>query len=164
MISLVAARSKNGVIGKDGGLPWHIPEELAFFKRETIGSAMIMGRKTWDSLPKKPLPGRLNIVLSRSKDFQAPGDVKVCGSMDQAVREATSLGYSRISAIGGEQVFKDFIGIADRLVITEVDVEVTDGDAFFPDINDEEWSPATSGLITQNPISCTWTEYLRTII
>ena len=162
MITLVAARSRNGVIGKDGGLPWHIPEELKFFQKETLGSAIIMGRKTWESLPVKPLKKRLNIVITSSSELRNTDGVKVCSSPEEALTTAANHGYSRINVIGGEQVFKSFMGRADRILLTEVDMHVDEGNVFFPDISDDEWSEESTGLITQTPLRCMWRLYTRT--
>ena len=162
MITLVAAKSKNGVIGKGSGLPWHIPAELKFFKRETLGSAVVMGRKSWDSFPFKPLKDRLNIVLSRANFLDVPDGVETCGTPQEALIIARKLGFTRISIIGGEQIFREYVDIADRIILTEVDMEVDDGDAFFPEIDTSDWNIIESGTITDEPHKCVWLEYMRT--
>lgn len=128
MITLIAARSRNHAIGKDGDIPWHLPEDLAMFKRETLGGALIMGRKTWDSLPFKPLPKRLNIVVSRDTSLHE----HVVGSVDEAIALAQSQGYFRIYGIGGQGIYEAMLPRAHRLLITEVETEVAEADAFFP--------------------------------
>ena len=128
MITLIAARARNGAIGKDGGIPWHIPEDLALFKRETLGGAIVMGRKTWESLPFKPLKDRMNIVVSRDRTLHE----HVVGSVDEAIALATKHGYFRIYGIGGQGIYEAMLPLAQRLLLTEVDTEVEDADAFFP--------------------------------
>ncbi len=137
MISLVVAVSKNGVIGRDGQLPWHLPSELKRFKDITFGKPIIMGRKTWDSLPKKPLPGRTNIVVTRQDDFRADGAVIVSG-MDAARVAAAATGAPECCVIGGGDVYLQFLPEADRIYLTVVDVEV-DGDTHFPALAHEDW-------------------------
>ena len=135
MISLVYAVSQNGVIGMDGGLPWHLPSDLKHFKAVTLGKPVIMGRKTWDSLPKKPLPGRLNIVVTRHKDWQAEGAL-VAHDAEAAVRLAGDA--PEICVIGGAEIFKSFLPTADRIYLTRVLAEVP-GDTFMPEINEKHW-------------------------
>lgn len=135
MLTLIAARARNGAIGKDGTLPWHIPEDLKFFKRETLGGAIIMGRRTWESLPFKPLKDRLNLVVTSTLDL--PGHAMP--DLDTAIAAARAAGYARIYGIGGERVFRDLLPRADRLLITEVDVDIDGADAFFPDFDPADW-------------------------
>ncbi|KHQ51172.1 dihydrofolate reductase [Mameliella alba] len=134
MITLIAAHDRNRAIGKDGDIPWHLPEDLAMFKRETLGGAIIMGRKTWDSLPFKPLPKRLNIVVSRDRSLHE----HVVGSVEEGIALAQSLGYFRIYGIGGQKIYEAMLPLAHRLLITEVDLEVEGADAWFPEIG-EGW-------------------------
>ena len=126
-ITLVVARAQNGVIGRGGKLPWHIPADLKRFKALTMGSAMVMGRKTFQSLPGL-LPGRRHIVLTRDKGWSADG-VEIAHSVEEALALA---GEERVSIIGGAEIFAMFLPIADRIELTEVlgDVE---GDTFMPD-------------------------------
>lgn len=131
-ITIVLARAINGVIGKDGALPWHIPGDLRRFKALTMGSAMIMGRKTFDSLPGI-LPGRQHIVMTRDSDWQVAG-VDVVHDVDGAIAAA---GGSPISVIGGAAIFALFEPIADRIELTEVIAEV-DGDVAMPDLRSSE--------------------------
>ncbi|MFV0374194.1 dihydrofolate reductase [Microbacterium sp.] len=120
----------HGVIGAVGGMPWYVPEDLAHFKRTTSGSPVIMGRRTWDSFPERfrPLPDRRNIVVTRSPTWAAPGAERV-GSVDAALALADHAGA--VWVIGGGEVFREVIGRADVLVITEFDL-VVDGDTFAP--------------------------------
>ena len=126
-ITLIVARAANGVIGRDGRLPWHIPADLRRFKALTMGSAMVMGRKTFDSLPGV-LPGRRHIVLTRDPDWQAPG-AEAAHTVDEALQLA---GNERISVIGGANLFEQFVPLADRIELTEV-LDDVPGDTVMPD-------------------------------
>jgi len=126
-ITIVVARAQNGVIGRDGKLPWHISADLKRFKRLTTGSAMVMGRKTFDSLPGL-LPGRRHIVLTRDRSWSAPG-AEVAHDADGALRLAAG---EPVSVIGGAEIFAMFLPLADRIELTEVLAEV-EGDTFMPD-------------------------------
>ena len=132
--SLVVAMSENGVIGRDNKLPWRLPEDLAYFKRVTMGHPIVMGRRTYESIGK-PLPGRLNIVVTRQKDFAAPGCVVVHG-LDEAWDAAK--GADEVSVIGGTALFRDTLPVADRIHLTEVQAKV-DGDTFFPAFDRSQW-------------------------
>ena len=145
-VTLVVARAANGVIGRDGRLPWHISEDLKRFKRLTMGSAMIMGRRTFDSLPGL-LPGRRHIVLTRDRDWSAQG-AEVAYSVEEALALA---GEEPVSVIGGAEIFDLFLPLATRLELTEVLDEV-EGDTVMPDPRSEGWRevareehPAESG-------------------
>ncbi|MEO6256172.1 MAG: dihydrofolate reductase [Sphingomicrobium sp.] len=126
-VTLVVARASNGVIGKDGGLPWHIPADLKHFKALTMGSVMVMGRRTFDSLPGV-LPGRRHIVLTRDHEWRADG-AEVAHDVDQAL---TLAGTEPVSVIGGAEVFRMFLGIADAIELTEVLGDVA-GDTMLED-------------------------------
>ena len=136
---LVVARDKNGVIGKGGDLPWRLRSDLQRFKAITIGKPCIMGRNTWESLPLRPLPGRLNIVLTRDEGYAEAGKTKgalVVTSLDEAVEiareQAMEDGVDEICVIGGEALFAAALPRAKRLYITEVETEVEGGDTWFP--------------------------------
>jgi dihydrofolate reductase len=131
-ITIVLARAINGVIGKDNGLPWHIPGDLKRFKQLTMGSAMIMGRKTFDSLPGI-LPGRRHIVMTRDASWNVDG-VEVVHDVDSAILAA---GDEPISVIGGAAIFELFEPIADKIELTEVIAEI-DGDVSMPDLRSSE--------------------------
>ncbi len=135
IVSLVYAQSKNGIIGHDGGLPWHIPSDLKRFKETTLGKPIIMGRKTWDSLPRKPLPGRVNIVMTRQPGFVGEGAVTVA-TPDAALLAAGDVPEACV--IGGGEVYRQFLPRADRIYLTEVDV-VVDGDTKGPQLNPAQW-------------------------
>lgn len=137
-LCLIVARARNGVIGKDNDLPWRLSDDLKHFKATTKGCPVIMGRKTWESLPKRPLPGRDNIVLSRDGQYAAPG-ARVFTSIDAAIEVGGGLaaiaGKSEIFVTGGSAIYAAALPYADRLYITEVDTEI-DGDATFPDFDE----------------------------
>ena len=135
MLSLIVARARNGAIGKDGDIPWSLPEDLKFFQRETTGGAIIMGRRTWESLPFKPLKNRLNCVVS-SADID---EVHVARDPQAALGYCAAEGYRRVYGIGGEGIYRALLPLADRLLVTEVDVEIDGADAFFPDFDPNEW-------------------------
>ena len=120
-IGLVWAQAAGGVIGRDGGMPWHVPEDLAHFKAVTLGAPVVMGRKTWDSLAPRyrPLPGRRNIVVTRDDAWAGEGAERAA-SADEALALAASDGSEWIWAIGGAQLFADVIARADRLEVTEL--------------------------------------------
>ncbi|MET0843152.1 MAG: dihydrofolate reductase [Mycetocola sp.] len=139
-VGLVWAEAANGTIGKDGVLPWHLPEDLAHFKTVTLGSAVVMGRKTWLSLPERfrPLPGRRNIVVTRQTDWDAPG-AEVTNSLACALQLAaeTTGEDDFVWVIGGAEVFSAVIDIAHRLEVTSLRVRI-EGDAVAPAIT-ERW-------------------------
>jgi dihydrofolate reductase len=132
---IIAAVGRNGAIGVDGGLPWRIPEDLARFKKLTMGHALVMGRATFESIGR-PLPGRTNIVLTRRANW-SHDDVEVAGSVDEALAIAASRGQDAYIA-GGAEVYRQTLGIADRLEITEVDLS-PEGDTWFPPVDWSQW-------------------------
>lgn len=135
-LHLIFARARNGVIGRDNRLPWHLPEDLAHFKRSTLGCPVLMGRKTWDSLPPKfrPLPGRTNVVISRQQDWTAEGAV-TAPTLDAALQACA--GAADVWVIGGAQIYALALPRAHTAVITELDLDVA-GDAFAPTF-DSQW-------------------------
>ena len=132
-IVLVVARAANGVIGKDGKLPWHIPADLKHFKRVTMGTPMVMGRRTFESLPGL-LPGRRHIVLTRDRAWSVPG-AETVGSVDEAVRVA---GPGCISVVGGAEIFELFMPLATAIELTEVHFDA-EGDTSIPPPDPEQW-------------------------
>ena len=145
-LSLIAARARNGAIGKSGKLPWRLADDLAFFKSATLDHPIIMGRKTWDSLPKRPLPGRENIVLTRDWRLEASG-ARVFTALGPAIEAGKALaraaGKREVFIVGGEALYAATIGRADILYITEVDTDV-DGDAFFPGFDENEFDTVSA--------------------
>jgi dihydrofolate reductase len=135
------ARARNGVIGKDGALPWRLKSDMAIFRAVTMGKPVIMGRKTWDSLPKKPLVGRTNIVLSRDGSFEPHGAL-VCEDFSEAVQiareQAEEDGRDEVCVIGGASLFELALQRARRLYLTDVDAEV-EGDVSLSPIDESRW-------------------------
>ena len=138
---LVAAVAENGVIGRDGGMPWHLPGDLRHFKAMTLGKPVIMGRRTFDSIGRKPLPGRPNIVVTRDRAFQAAG-VEAADSLDAALglaeAHAARLPADEIAVIGGAGLFAEALERADRLYLTEVHA-TPEGTVYFPDFDRTAW-------------------------
>lgn len=157
MITLIAARAKGSAIGKDGDMPWHLPEDLKFFMRETMGGAVIMGRRTWDSLPVKPLKNRLNIVVTS----QGCAAEHCVGSIDAALELAHSMGYFRVYGMGGAGIYGAMLPIADRLCLTEVDLEVDGADTFFPSFDGSEWRLASKLELESDGPRCVVGEWVR---
>ena len=149
-LHLIYARARNGVIGKDNQMPWHLPEDLAHFKRVTLGQPVIMGRKTWDSLPARfrPLPGRLNIVITRQIDWQAEGALRT-GSIEDALRLCGDVDDAWI--MGGAEIYRQAEPLASTAVVTEIDQDF-EGDALAPTLGldwtevQRESHTATSGM------------------
>ena len=147
-VGLIWAQSTSGVIGRDGTIPWHLPEDLARFKKVTTGHTVVMGRRTWDSLPARfrPLPGRRNVVLTRNSGFEAPG-AEVFGSIDDAIDDQTWV-------IGGSEIYHLALPVATRCEVTEVeiDLQLEDDDALAPVLEESwigssgDWQDSTSGL------------------
>jgi dihydrofolate reductase len=139
-VALIVAMAENGVIGRDGGLPWHISEDLKYFKARTIGKPVVMGRKTHQAIGR-PLPGRPNIVVSRDPDFSVPG-IHTAGGLKSALATAGDLagdnGADEIMVIGGADIYCQALEGADRIYLTEVHAAV-EGDARFPDFDRSEW-------------------------
>ena len=143
-LALIVAMARNRVIGRDGGLPWRLSSDLKYFKAVTMGKPVLMGRKTFDSilaLLGKPLPGRANIIITRDMIFSAKNCLIMHG-FRSAVRAAEEIarrdGASEIMVIGGEEIYAQALGAADRLYLTEIDAEF-DGDAKFPDFDRAQW-------------------------
>ena len=151
-IALIVAMAENGVIGRNNKLPWHLPEDLRYFKKVTMGKPIVMGRKTFASIGKA-LPGRTNIVISRQSDLSLPEGVRLASTIEKAVdiAEAVGLidGVDEIMVIGGEEIYKLFLPQATRLYLTQVHAEV-DGDAWFSGYNPDEWQ-----LISQQDYDAT---------
>jgi dihydrofolate reductase len=139
-ITLVAAVARGGVIGREGGIPWHLPEDVAHFKTLTTGHAVVMGRRTWDSLPDRfrPLPGRRNVVVTRNPGWSAAG-VERANSVEAALDLLSD--ESRVFVIGGAEIYAAALPHANELVLTEIDREI-DGDTFFPEWDRSTFVPA----------------------
>ncbi len=139
VIQLVVAYSENRVIGRDNALPWRLPSDLAHFKRVTLGHPIVMGRNTWASLGR-PLPGRPNLVISRNPGFKADG-ASVHTSLEAALDACAATGADKVCIIGGEQVFRHALPLADEIIATEIRAHV-DGDTYFPGVDAGEWQEA----------------------
>lgn len=139
-LCLIAAMAENRVIGRDNQLPWHLPADLRHFKALTLNKPIIMGRKTWDSLGR-PLPGRLNLVVSRQPELQLEG-AEVFPSLEDAIARAeqwaNGQGVDELMLIGGAQLYQQGLAVADRLYLTRVMTEV-EGDAWFPEFDESQW-------------------------
>jgi len=133
LLTLIAGVARNGAIGRDNMLLWHLPEDMKHFRAMTMGAPVIMGRKTWDSLPERfrPLPGRHNIVLTRQTRLNAPG-LTVVADLDAALAVARQDKPARVFVIGGEQIYREALPLADELMLTEIERDY-EGDAHFPD-------------------------------
>ena len=136
MISLVVAASENNAIGKNNQLLWHLPNDLKFFKNTTWGSVVIMGRETFESV-NKPLPGRINIVITKQPNWNAE-NVTTAASLEDALLKATETNCKEIYIIGGGEIYKQSLSIADKVYLTRVHTQI-DGDTFFPVLNENQW-------------------------
>ena len=147
ILSMIVATADNNIIGKDNDMPWHLPADLAYFKKVTLGKPIIMGRKTYESIGR-PLPGRRNIVISRNVDFRAEG-IDTVSSVEQALALVDgsdgSEGAEEIMVIGGGAIYKHCLASAQRLYITHIKA-VIDGDTQFPNYNDGSWKKVSSEL------------------
>jgi len=139
MISIIVAVAENNVIGKDNNLIWHLPVDMKFFKDTTMGHCVIMGRKNYESIPEKfrPFSNRTNIVVTRQKEFHAPGTI-VVDSIEKAIEAAKQTNDTEIFIIGGAEIYKQTLPLTDRIYFTRIHHSF-DGDTFFPEINWNEW-------------------------
>lgn len=159
-IVLIAAVAKNRVIGRDNQLIWNIPEDMAHFKSLTAGHTVLMGRKTWESLPPRfrPLPGRRNIVITRQPDYSAPG-AEIAHSLENGLNLASTA--ETVFVIGGAEIYTQALAVADRLELTEVDL-MPEGDAWFPDISCTNWeADSRQSIISSTSISADFVSYRR---
>jgi dihydrofolate reductase len=139
IISLIAAAGNNNVIGKEGRLLWSLPNDMKYFKNTTWGMPVVMGRKTYESLAGEPLPGRFNFIISRNRDWDPHHDkAQVVVSLPAAIAAAKETDCKEMFVIGGGEVYKEAIAVADKIYMTRVDM-VADGDAYFPVIDESKW-------------------------
>lgn len=138
IISAIVAAAEDNAIGKQKGLPWYLPEDLKFFKRTTLGKPVLMGRKTYESLGR-PLPGRLNIVVSSQKDLQLPEGVLLCDNLEKGVELMQQQEADEGFIIGGGKIFAEAMTLLDRIYITRVHTTVPFADTFFPEIDHTHW-------------------------
>jgi dihydrofolate reductase len=140
IISLIAALSKNKVIGKNNDLPWHLPDDMKYFMQTTKAHHVIMGRKNYESIPEKfrPLPNRINIVVTRQPDFNAP-NCQVVNSIEKALEIATAENPQEVFIIGGAEIYHQGFSVANKLYLTEIDADI-EGDTFFPTFDKSKWT------------------------
>ena len=159
-VMLIAAVARNGVIGLNNQLPWRLPEDLRHFKASTLGKPVIMGRKTWESLGR-PLPGRHNLVVSRQAGFTASG-AQVFGTLDAALAAAAATGAAEACVIGGGELYRQALALADRLVLTEIDRDFA-GDAFFPEFDRTRFvETARESAVSADGLPYAFVTYRRT--
>lgn len=155
---MVVAVGRNGEIGADNNLLWPIKEDLRHFRTLTMGHPVIMGRRTWESLPRRPLPGRPNYVVSRNASYECPGAV-LCGSLQEALSRCEAEGAKEEPAsplrqpmiIGGASLYNEAMPLAERLYVTDVDAEAPHADVFFPAIDKEEWRETERSASAETP-------------
>ena len=161
MITLIAALDEHDAIGLGNTLPWHLPADMKHFRILTVGHTVLMGRRTFDSLPKGALPDRLNVVLTAQFDLQCPGCLMV-HSMDEALEVCRTAG--EVFIIGGREVYRQFLPVADRLCLTRVHHVFPEVDVFFPDVDWSAWREAERtdrAPDERNPYALTFATYLR---
>ncbi len=152
-LTLVVAAAQNGVIGRGGGLPWRLKSDMARFKVVTMGKPVLMGRKTWDSLPRKPLPGRQNLVLTRDESFLADGAwvyTKLDAMLAAGAAMAEAEGVDEYCVIGGSLIFAETLPLADRIRLNEVKLS-PDGDTHFPRLDAAQWTEVSHEDVTAGP-------------
>jgi dihydrofolate reductase len=159
-LHLIYARAANGAIGKDGVMPWHLPEDLAHFKRTTLGCPVVMGRKTWESLPVRfrPLPGRTNVVVTRQRDWLAEG-AKVAHSLDEAIRLCGDAADAWI--IGGADIYAQALPLASTAVVTEIEASY-EGDTFAPQFGPEWKETARERHVSSTGLKFSFVTYTNT--
>ena len=159
LVNMIYARAANGVIGKNDTLPWHLPEDMAHFKQVTMGWPVIMGRKTWDSLPPRfrPLPGRTNIVITRQVDWQAEG-AKVATSVEDAISLAGNI--EEVWVIGGAQIYALAEPLAERIEVTEI-AQDFEGDAYAPALGTQWVESSRENHISKNGLAFSFVTYSK---
>lgn len=164
-LHLIYARAANGVIGKDGAMPWHLPEDLAHFKRTTLGAPVIMGRKTWDSLPPRfrPLPGRRNVVVTRQTGWTAEGvqgSAAVAQSLDEAIQLCKDA--EDVWIIGGAQIYAQALSLASTAMVTEIEADF-EGDAHAPVLGPSWVETSRERLVAANGLRMSFVNYRNTV-
>ena len=159
-LNLIYARARNGVIGRDNAMPWHLPEDLAHFKRTTLGCPVLMGRKTWESLPARfrPLPGRINAVLTRDENFNEMGTQRFT-SMESALLSLEH--HPEVWVMGGAQVYAQALPLAQRVVATEIDADF-EGDAFAPTLGPDWQEISRENHVAASGLAFSFVTYTRT--
>lgn len=166
-LNLIYARARNGVIGKDGKMPWHLPEDLAHFKRTTLGCPVIMGRKTWDSVPPqfRPLPGRTNVVVTRQSDWHEDGalpahDMLEALSICEHMTAILDNNPEQVWIIGGAQIYEQALPLAKRVIVTEIDADF-EGDAFAPALGTDWREAARESHTSKTGLNFSFVTYIR---
>ena len=152
-VAFVAAVARNGVIGRDGAIPWRIPADMRFFKDTTMGRPIVMGRKTYESFPRRPLPGRTNIVVTRQPDWSQEGAVAVLSledGLDRAAAAARAAGQDTVMVIGGAEIYRAALPHADRLYLTRVGGDC-EGDTVFPALDAAQWTETRREPFADDP-------------
>lgn len=151
MVSIIVAVANNNVIGKDNSLIWHLPADMKFFKDKTTGHCIITGRKNYESIPEKfrPLPNRTNIVITRQKNYMAPGTI-IVDSIEKAMSAASKTNDDEIFIIGGAEIFKQSLHLTQRIYLTKI-YHSFEGDVYFPELNMNEWKEVsrTKGIMDE---------------
>ncbi|KYG85866.1 hypothetical protein AWW67_00640 [Roseivirga seohaensis] len=165
MKTIIVAKAMNNAIGKDNDLPWKLPNDMRHFKQITTGHVVIMGRKNYESIPTKfrPLPNRTNIVLTRQSNFEAPGCITY-NSLEQALEYCKLFNQEEIFIIGGEDIYRQSLPIADKLIVTEVGFNFLDADRFFPEIDEAVWVESGRQFFLKderNPYNHEFVTYIR---
>lgn len=155
-IEMIAAVGKNRELGKNNELIWHFKEDMQFFKKTTMGAAVIMGRKTFESLPKA-LPNRRNIVISSNSNYQAEG-AQVVDSIEKAIQLTEN---EKSFIIGGESIYKAFLPYADTVYLTEIEADCPDAEAYFPEFNKNEYTREVLGKSSENDIAFSFVKYSK---
>lgn len=166
VVSFIVAASENDGIGINNQLPWHLPEDLKFFKRTTLGKPVIMGRKTYESLGR-PLPGRLNIVLSKNADLQLPDGVLLMHDIADAIALLNEQQTEEAFIIGGGNIFRKTLEFADRIYLTRVHTTLEEADVFFPHLDHSHWHLAweeAHGADEKHAFAYTFQRYERTLL
>ncbi len=163
-IAIIAAMDENGIIGKDGKMPWSIPAEMKYFTNTTMGNIVLMGRRTYESLQIKPLPGRINMVLSRDKNYKVPSEVMLFDDLSKAENAAREIAKNEnvsLFVIGGRQLFQEYLPKADLLYLSKINARF-EGDTKFPDYDPSEWEhSATENFTSSEGINISAQLYVR---
>ena len=149
IVSIIASVSKNNVIGNNGKLPWHIPEDLKWFKEKTIGHFVLMGRKTFESIGN-PLSGRKTIIITKNKNYTPPG-IYVFNSINEAINFADKNNETELFIAGGEEIYRQTIEIADRIYLTRIHRNY-EGDSFFPEFDADKYRVVSRKIVDTNPL------------
>jgi dihydrofolate reductase len=161
MITIIVATDKNNVIGNENDIPWHIPEDFKYFKEQTMNKPIILGRKTWESLPRKPLPNRIHYIISRNENYDVTEykDVYCFNSLEDAINQA-KIEQQEIMIIGGAEIYKQALPFTDKILRTLIDLEVQ-GDTYFPEIPKEFELTNSIKMLSQDDIKFYFETYER---